>query len=111
MSKAFASLKTFPNISPFFLFTLYPSLNVLKNNTDGFKISEYDYQMRGGGDFLGFRQSGKLMTDLGYLRYSAGAIFIAKKISDEFFNGGYDIESIKNVAMSKYNKLKEISMN
>ena len=24
---------------------------------------------------------------------------------------GYDIESIKNVAMSKYNKLKEISMN
>ena len=86
-------------------------LNVLRKNTDGFKISEYDYQMRGGGDFLGLKQSGKLMSDLGFLKYSAGAIFTAKKISDEFFSGGYDIETIKNVAISKYNRLKEISMN
>ncbi len=86
-------------------------LNVLRKNIDGFKISEYDYQMRGGGDFLGLKQSGKLMSDLGFLKYSAGAIFTAKKISDDFFSGGYDIETIKNVAISKYNKLKEISMN
>ena len=33
-------------------------LAVLKNNTDGFKIAEYDLEMRGSGDFLGTRQSG-----------------------------------------------------
>ena len=77
-------------------------LSILKNNTDGFKISEYDYDLRGGGDFFGVRQSGKLMTDLGDLKYTVGAIFTAKKISDEFFSGNFDVSKIKEVAMSKY---------
>ena len=33
-------------------------LNVIVNNTDGFKISYYDLQLRGPGDILGYRQSG-----------------------------------------------------
>jgi ATP-dependent DNA helicase RecG len=86
-------------------------LNVLKNNTNGFKISEYDYDMRGGGDFLGVRQSGKLMTDLGDLKYTVGAIFTAKKISDDYFAGNDDVSKIKDIAMSKYSKLKDIAMN
>ena len=86
-------------------------LSILKNTTDGFKISEYDYDLRGGGDFFGVRQSGKLMTDLGDLKYTVGAIFTAKKISDEFFSGNFDVSKIKEVAMSKYSKLKDIAMN
>jgi ATP-dependent DNA helicase RecG len=33
-------------------------LNILKNSTDGFKISEEDMKLRGYGDILGFKQSG-----------------------------------------------------
>ena len=33
-------------------------LNILKNSTDGFKISEEDMLLRGYGDILGFKQSG-----------------------------------------------------
>jgi ATP-dependent DNA helicase RecG len=91
--------------------TAIQRLEILCKNTDGFKISEYDYDLRGGGDFMGLRQSGKFMTDLGFLRYSVGAIFTAKKISDDMFSGKYDLSLIKDIAMSKYHKLKEISMN
>ena len=43
-------------------------LLTLKNNTDGFKIAEKDLEMRGGGDFMGTRQSGKMLTDIKNLR-------------------------------------------
>ena len=85
-------------------------LNVLKNNTDGFKISEYDYKMRGSGDFMGEKQSGKFMSDLGLLNYDASAIFLAKKISDEYFIAG-NTELLKEIAIKKYDKLKDITMN
>ncbi len=86
-------------------------INVLCNNTDGFKISEYDYENRGGGDFLGLRQSGKLTSDLGNLQYGVSAIFLAKKISDEFFSGNYDISSLRPYFIKTYEKLKDVSLN
>jgi len=86
-------------------------LEILTKNFDGFKISEYDYKMRGGGDFMGIRQSGKIANDLGCLEYSTDAIFIAKKISDEMFENGQLSEEIKKVAIKKYDKLKDIILN
>lgn len=86
-------------------------LKVIEENDDGFKISEYDYKLRGSGDFMGNRQSGKFMNDLGDLNYSTETIFLAKKISDEAFVLGENLEQIKKVAINKYNKLKDISMN
>ncbi len=86
-------------------------LKILKDNEDGFKISEYDYKMRGSGDFMGDRQSGKFMSDLGSLNYSTEAIFLAKKISDEAFALGEGLENIKQVAIKKYQKLKDIALN
>lgn len=86
-------------------------LNVLKNNSDGFKISEYDYKMRGSGDFIGDRQSGKFMNDLGNLNYSTESIFLAKKISDEAFMLGKNLDKIKAVAVERYEKLKDITLN
>ncbi|MBQ8427030.1 MAG: ATP-dependent DNA helicase RecG [Clostridia bacterium] len=91
-----------------------PSLErliVLKDNSDGFKISEFDYKMRGSGDFMGDRQSGKYMHDLGALNYSTDAIFMAKKISDEAFETGKALDEIKKVAITKYEKLKDIALN
>ena len=86
-------------------------LNALKNNSDGFKISEIDYGERGGGDFLGTRQSGKTMTDLGALRYTTAAIFLAKKLSDDAFLSGEDLKTLKEIAMPKYAKLKDVTLN
>ena len=86
-------------------------LNVLVNNNDGFKISEYDYKMRGGGDFMGENQSGKFISDLGYLNYDTESIFLAKKISDEFFLSRKDTSALKEIAVKKYDKLKDVTMN
>ncbi len=86
-------------------------LKIIKDNTDGFKISEYDYKLRGSGDFMGNRQSGKFMTDLGALNYSTESIFLAKKISDEVFLSGFPLDEIKKVAIKKYQKLKDITLN
>lgn len=86
-------------------------LMAIKNNSDGFKISEIDYGERGGGDFLGTRQSGKIMTDLGSLRYTTSAIFLAKKLADDCTLSGESLYSLKKVAMKKYEKLKDVALN
>jgi ATP-dependent DNA helicase RecG len=39
-------------------------INILKNSTDGFDISEEDMKLRGFGDILGFKQSGMKMFKL-----------------------------------------------
>ncbi len=86
-------------------------LKILKDNSDGFKISEYDFKLRGAGDFMGDRQSGKFMNDLGNLSYSTESIFLAKKISDEVFESGRQLDEIRRVAVEKYEKLKDITLN
>ena len=86
-------------------------LNVLCENVDGFKIAEKDFDMRGGGDFMGTRQSGKFFNELGSLNYSASVIFFAKRICDEVFNSPEAISSIRGVALEKYERLKDITMN
>ena len=86
-------------------------LSVLKNNSDGFAIAESDLQMRGGGDFMGTRQSGRVMGDLKNLRFPVSAIFTAKAISDEAFSGSFDTAPLREAAMNKYNKLKDVILN
>jgi hypothetical protein len=51
------------------------------------------------------------MSDLGYLNYSTEAIFTAKKISDEVFERGVFNDKIKQIAIEKYNRLKDVTMN
>lgn len=86
-------------------------LKILESNSDGFKISEYDYKLRGAGDFMGDRQSGKFMNDLGDLSYDTEAIFLAKKMSDETFESGEDLTPLKQIAAKKYAELKDITLN
>ena len=51
------------------------------------------------------------MKDLGNLNYSTESIFLAKKISDEVFEKGVSLDKIKEVAIKKYEKLKDITLN
>ena len=86
-------------------------LLTLKNNIDGFKIAEKDLEMRGSGDFFGTRQSGKMLTEIKNLRYSTQVIFLAKKLTDEAFEGQYDIEELRDAAIRKYDALKDVVLN
>lgn len=86
-------------------------LNAIKSCSDGFKISEIDYDLRGGGDFLGERQSGKFLSNLGGLKYSSSIIFLAKNLSDEAFSSKENVLSLKKLAIKKYNELKKITLN
>ena len=86
-------------------------LSAIKDCSDGFKISEIDYDIRGGGDFLGERQSGKFLSELGGLKYPSSVIFLAKRLSDEAFDSSANIEMIKEIAKKYYFKLKNVTLN
>ena len=86
-------------------------LTTLKNNADGFKIAEKDLEMRGSGDFFGTRQSGKMLTDIKNLKYPTSVIFMAKRLSDDAFEGQFDDEKLREAALKKYESLKDVVLN
>jgi ATP-dependent DNA helicase RecG len=86
-------------------------LRILKSSTDGFVIAEQDLQLRGGGDFFGTRQSGKMMTGVGNLQYTTETIFFAKKLCDECFESNFDTTELRKAARDKYNALKDVVLN
>ena len=86
-------------------------LLTLKNETDGFKIAEKDLEMRGGGDFFGTRQSGKMLGDIKNLRYPTQVVFAAKKLSDDVFESRLDTDELRQSALKKYESLKDIVLN
>ena len=86
-------------------------LCTLKNTSDGFKIAEKDLEMRGGGDFLGTRQSGRMLSEIKNLKYGAQVIFEAKKLCDETFENALDDENLRRAALKKYESLKDVVMN
>ena len=85
-------------------------LSVIKNNTDGFKIAEYDLKMRGGGDFMGTRQSGRMLSELKNLQYPPKVIFAAKQLADEAV-GCADISLLRELALKKYESLQDVVLN
>ncbi len=86
-------------------------LAVIKNNTDGFKIAEADLELRGGGDFMGTRQSGRVLSEIKNLKFPASVIFTAKAISDEAFSGNYPISALRAAALEKYKQLEDVVLN
>ena len=86
-------------------------LTVFKNTSDGFALAEKDLELRGSGDFLGTRQSGKFLSDIKNLRYSTDVIFTAKKLTDEAFERRLNFETIRSAAMAKYESLKDVVLN
>ncbi len=90
--------------------TALERLRFFKSTNDGFELAERDLEIRGGGDFLGTRQSGRILNEIKNLRYSSEAVFLAKKLSDEAFERG-DLGEIRAVSMKKYESLKDVVLN
>lgn len=86
-------------------------LNVIKNSTDGFEIAEADLKLRGGGDFMGTRQSGRILSEIKNLKFPVETIFTAKALSDEAFGGAFDTRELKRIALEKYQSLNDVVMN
>ena len=85
-------------------------LQLFKSTNDGFELAERDLEMRGGGDFLGTRQSGRFLSEIKNLRYTKEAVFLAKQLSDEAFERS-DLGVIRTAALQKYESLKDVVLN
>ncbi len=91
--------------------TALERLAVLKSTTDGFKLAEKDLELRGSGDFLGTRQSGKFLSEIKNLSYGTEVIFTAKKLVDEAFERRLNYAAIRTAALKKYESLKDVVLN
>ena len=61
-------------------------LDILTKTNDGFKISEYDFKLRGSGDLFGVKQSGDMAFNIADLRRDYNILLKAKKDSEEFLS-------------------------
>ena len=61
-------------------------LRFLESTSDGFEISEYDFQTRGEGDLFGTRQSGELSLKMANIKRDFKMLLKAKEDADEFIN-------------------------
>ena len=76
-------------------------LNVLTETTDGFKVSEEDFKLRGSGDLFGTRQSGDMKFKVADIKQDFSILLRAKEDSKEV------LSSKDYVNNKKYFKLKE----
>lgn len=61
-------------------------LSIMEKTTDGFKISEEDFRLRGSGDLFGTRQSGDMRFSLADIKQDFGILLHAKEDSFELLN-------------------------
>ena len=72
-------------------------LNVLTKTTDGFKISEEDFKLRGSGDLFGIRQSGDMNFKLADLKNDYNILLKAKEDSADFIKNNLDKIEYKHI--------------
>jgi ATP-dependent DNA helicase RecG len=61
-------------------------LNIMTKTTDGFKISEEDFKLRGSGDLFGVRQSGDMNFKLADFKTDFNILMKAKEDSNDVLN-------------------------
>lgn len=76
-------------------------LNVLTSTSDGFKVAEEDFKLRGSGDLFGTRQSGDMHFNLADIKQDFNILLRAKEDSSDLLNS-------KEYVNNKYPLLKEI---
>lgn len=85
-------------------------LKIMKTTNDGFKISEYDYEMRGSGDFWG-RAKAEIHGRTRQSELLHRVDLSGQKISDEVFSSGKNLDLIRAISLEKYNRLKDVTLN
>ena len=83
-------------------------LNILKNSTDGFKISEEDMKLRGFGDILGFKQSGIKIFKLADPIHNSDLFELAENQIKDMEKKNYNINKYK-VLMKLYDQADVIN--
>ena len=83
-------------------------LNILKNSTDGFKISEEDMKLRGFGDILGFKQSGIKIFNLADPVHNEDLFKLAEAKIKEIEKNNEDIDKYK-ILMKLYDQADVIN--
>ena len=63
-------------------------LNIMTQTTDGFKISEEDFKLRGSGDLFGVRQSGDMNFTVADFKTDFNILLKAKEDSNELLESG-----------------------
>jgi len=61
-------------------------LKVMEESNNGFYISEKDFELRGGGDLFGIRQSGDMIFKVGDIRRDFKILVKCKEDSSNFLN-------------------------
>ena len=72
-------------------------INILKNSTDGFEISEEDMKLRGFGDILGFKQSGIKIFKLADPVHNSDLFELAENQIKQMENNKNDISKFKTL--------------
>ena len=72
-------------------------LNVLTKTTDGFKISEEDFKLRGSGDLFGIRQSGDMNFKISDLKNDYNMLLKAKEDSTYFIKNNINKIEYKHI--------------
>ena len=84
-------------------------LEILKEITDGFKLSEEDFKLRGSGDLFGTKQSGDMTFKIASIKDDYKILVQANKDSLEFLNQT-PVECLK-LRDTLLNKIKQDSVN
>ncbi len=72
-------------------------INILKENNDGFKISEEDMKLRGYGDLLGFKQSGIQSFRLADPVLNEDLFLLAEKVVKKIERDNLDLDKFKSL--------------
>ena len=72
-------------------------LNVLTKTTDGFKISEADFKLRGSGDIFGIKQSGDMNFKIANIKNDFNILLKAKEDSVDFIRKNMNKEEYKHI--------------
>ena len=72
-------------------------INILKENNDGFKISEEDMKLRGYGDLLGFKQSGIQSFRLADPVLNEDLFLLAEKVVKKIERDNLDLNKFKSL--------------
>ena len=84
--------------------------NIMITNTDGFKISEYDLQIRGPGEFLGTKQSGLSLFKFAQLGENTTLLELARKKAFDIFKDDPELKDPKNEKILQLLKKKKYKL-